>query len=308
MTTGSPHKALRQDKQLEQLHWSTTGLKRQKQLVAFAFDHRIQFANWAKQHNKGLAEIQKFKSMALEAALVFTDRRDDIGILVDDLMGQDALHAASSHPLWIGRPVEVSGAYPLEFEIGPDFGSAFAEWPANHTVKVLAPVRTDDTDTIQARHDEMLIRLFDACRKSGHPFLLEIVTENQGRDFAPEHVPELIERYYELGIYPDWWKLEPSSDPAYWQACGDVIRRYDPNIQGIIVLGKEASPEILGSCFGVARSEPLVNGFAVGRTIFANAAQRWFAGDISDDMARLQMTETFKSVLELWDTYAGNSQ
>ena len=308
LNTGSQHTALRQDRKLEQLHWSTTGLKRHKQLLAFAFDHRVQFADWAEACGKGIADIQKFKSLALEAVLPLAELRDDIGILVDELMGQDALHAAASHPLWIGRPVEVSGAYPLECEIGPDFGSALAEWPIHHTVKVLAPVRMDDTDDIMTYHDETLVRLFDACRKTGHPFLLEIITENQGRHFAPEQVSQLIERYYELGIYPDWWKLEPSSDATYWQGCADVIRRYDPHIQGIIVLGKEADPNTISACFDAAQAEPLVKGFAIGRTIFAGAAQSWLADEITDSEARTKMNDIFKSMLESWDSAKGNNK
>ena len=308
LNTGSPHKALRQDSKLEQLHWSTTGLKRHKQLLAFAFDHRSQFAGWAEAHGKGIDDIRRFKSLALKVALSCSDGRDDIGILVDEHMGVDALHAASDHPLWIGRPIEVSGAYPLEFELGPDLGTSLAEWPVNQTVKVLAPVRMDDAPEISAHHDEMLVRLFHACRKTAHPFLLEIITENQGRAFAAEQVPQLIAHYYELGIYPEWWKLEPSADPAYWQACADRVRAYDPNIQGIIILGKEASLDKLGASFQAARSEPLVKGFAIGRTIFADAAQRWLADKLSDDEATAQMSVLFKSIVDLWDSYEGNAK
>ena len=307
LTKGSSYKALRQDRHLEQLHWSTTRLKRYDQMLAFAFDHRSQFAGWAEKNGKDLKEIQTFKSIALEAALACRHGRDDIGILVDSTMGEEALYAASDHPLWIGRPVEMSGAYPLDLEIGPDLGTALAEWPANHTVKVLAPVRMDDTEAINKHHDDMLVRLFEACRNTSHPFLLEIITENQGRSFAPEQVPELIKRYYELGIYPDWWKLEPSSDAQYWQDCADMVQRYDKNTQGIIVLGKQAPSEVLGACFAAARTEPLVKGFAIGRTIFAAAAQSWLADKINDDEARTQMITAFQQVLELWDATEGKS-
>lgn len=301
LDVGSPHKALRHDKKLEQLHWSTTVMKHRPQLLAFAFDHRSQFTAWAEENGRSLADIRHFKGLAFAAAITVSADRDDIGILVDEHMGQDALYAAAEHPLWIGRPIEVSGAYPLDLNVGPDIGTALSQWPANHTVKVLAPVRMDDEPAIQAHHDALLVRLFDACRRTGHAFLLEIITEQQGRDFAPEQVPELIQHYYELGIYPDWWKIEPSEDAAYWQACADMVRGYDPHIQGLIVLGKDAPPSALARSFTAARKEPLVRGFAIGRTIFATTAQQWLAGKISDTMATKQMRDDFRAVIDLWD-------
>ena len=38
----------------------------------------------------------------------------------------------------------------------------------------------------------------------------------------------------------------------------------------------------LPRAFALAAKQPLVKGFAVGRTIFGNAARAWIAGDMSD--------------------------
>ena len=100
----------------------------------------------------------------------------------------------------------------------------------------------------------------------------------------------------------------PSSDATYWQGCADVIRRYDPHIQGIIVLGKEADLKTISACFDAAQAEPLVKGFAIGRTIFAGAAQSWLADEITDSEARTKMNDIFKSMLESWDSAKGNNK
>ena len=87
----------------------------------------------------------------------------------------------------------------------------------------------------------------------------------------------------------------------FWRRCGDIVRANDPHLQGIIVLGKEAEPDVLASVFENAKSEPLVKGFAVGRTIFAGAAQDWLNGRIDDDTAVANMTDLFAGLIDAWD-------
>ena len=58
---------------------------------------------------------------------------------------------------------------------------------------------------------------------------------------------------YDLGIRPDWWKLEPSEDPARWAAIQDTIRRYDPLCRGVLVLGLAADAQSLARRSGRRR-------------------------------------------------------
>ena len=57
---------------------------------------------------------------------------------------------------------------------------------------------------------------------------------------------------YDLGVKPDWWKLEPIADLSFWTGAGDIAREHDPHIQGIIVLGKDMPDEELGAVLGRA--------------------------------------------------------
>jgi 5-dehydro-2-deoxygluconokinase len=73
-------------------------------------------------------------------------------------------------------------------------------------------------------------------------------------------------------------------------------------LQGIIVLGKEMPDEQLARVLGVARGEQLVRGFAIGRTIFNDAAQQWFAGKIDDQTAQDMMLAVFERLIAAWDS------
>ena len=302
--TGSEEFALRKDRRLEQIHWATTRRRRHERLLAFAFDHRSQFVEMAAANGKTEADIDRFKLIALQAVTETAASHDGVGLLVDDRLGRSALHAASDHDIWIGRPIEQSGVFPMAFEEGPDLGSRLAEWPVNHCVKVLAPIRADDPAELTAYNEREIMRLADACRRTGHEFLFEIISGNNGKAAAPDQILSLMQRYYDLGVAPDWWKLEPVEDTGFWTAAGDIVRANDPHLQGIIVLGKEMPEEHLCRVLAIARTEPLVNGFAIGRTIFSQAAQAWFAGEIDDNAAQQMMTAVYGQLIDAWDNAA----
>lgn len=302
--TGSEEFALRKDRRLEQIHWATTRRRRHERLLAFAFDHRSQFVEMAAANGKTEADIDRFKLIALQAVTETAASHDGVGLLVDDRLGRSALHAASDHDIWIGRPIEQSGVFPMAFEEGPDLGSRLAEWPVNHCVKVLAPIRADDPAELTANNEREIMRLADACRRTGHEFLFEIISGNNGKAAAPDQILSLMQRYYDLGVAPDWWKLEPVEDTGFWTAAGDIVRAHDPHLQGIIVLGKEMPEDHLCRVLAIARTEPLVNGFAIGRTIFSQAAQAWFAGEIDDNAAQQMMTAVYGQLIDAWDNAA----
>jgi 5-dehydro-2-deoxygluconokinase len=112
---------------------------------------------------------------------------------------------------------------------------------------------------------------------------------------------EVIQRFYDLGIHPDWWKLEPMKTDAAWANACAAITRNDPHTRGIVVLGLEAPAAELAESFAVAARHDLVKGFAVGRTIFAEAARGWLGGAMSDEEAVADMAARYDSLCRIWD-------
>jgi hypothetical protein len=98
-----------------------------------------------------------------------------------------------------------------------------------------------------------------------------------------ETTAKIIERFYEIGVYPDWWKLEPQASSRAWENISAVIARNDPWCRGVVLLGLDAPEEELAKGFAAASAHGIVKGFAVGRTIFSSAAQRWLRGQLTDE-------------------------
>ena len=111
----------------------------------------------------------------------------------------------------------------------------------------------------------------------------------------------LIQRWYDIGVFPDWWKLEPMQSDAAWAATCDAINARDPHVQGIVVLGLGQSEAELASSFRLAAKYPLVKGFAVGRTIHANVGRDWIAGKLDDATAVATMAANYRRLVGYWD-------
>jgi 5-dehydro-2-deoxygluconokinase len=227
-------------------------------------------------------------------------------MLLDGTYGREALFRAADHPFWIGRPVEAPGSRPLEFEGGGSLAADLIEWPVGHTVKALCFYHPDDPDEMKARQERELLRVHDAARTLGRELLIEVITGRHGV-LGPDTVAAVLRRLYGLGIKPDWWKLEPQRDEAAWHAIGDVITTNDPYCRGIVLLGLEAPEDELEAAFAAAAGEPQVKGFAVGRTIFNDAARRWLKGEITDEAAIGDMAGRFQRLVDAWKRAAGHA-
>ncbi|WP_029076269.1 bifunctional 5-dehydro-2-deoxygluconokinase/5-dehydro-2-deoxyphosphogluconate aldolase [Kaistia adipata] len=298
---GSPHKALRKDAALNHLHWATTRRAQPAQLMALAIDHRAQLEAVADKLQAPREKIASLKALAVEAAARVAKGRPGFGMLLDTTYGQKAFPRAAEQGFWIGRPVEKPGSRPLDFDHLPDLGSHLAEWPIGHTVKCLCFYHPDDSDELKARQERELLRVADAARTAGRELLIEIIAGKHG-PLADDTVASILARLYALGIKPDWWKLEPQTSVAAWRAIEKVITENDPLCRGIVLLGLEAPEAELVTAFRAAAATPLVKGFAVGRTIFADAAENWLAGRIDDEAAVTDMANRFAALVAAWET------
>ncbi|GGB33575.1 5-dehydro-2-deoxygluconokinase [Roseibium aquae] len=302
---GVIRKDLRNDPELEQIHWSTTRAFAKggdwSTMRVFAFDHRIQLEQMADEIGAGHDRINAFKALCLDATMNVANGRPGYGLLCDSRLGRDALYKAAGTGLWIGHPVEWPASRPLELEpeIGPDFGG-LADWPAEHVVKVLCFYHPDDAEEMKARQEEVLKRLFAACRRNRLETLLEVIPSRVA-PVSDDTTAAVIERMYQIGLYPDWWKLEPMTSECAWAKACRTIERFDPYTRGIVVLGLEASEDALSESFRQAAKFDMVKGFAVGRTIFADAARKWLVGDITDAEAVSDMTNRFARLCRIWD-------
>jgi len=108
-----------------------------------------------------------------------------------------------------------------------------------------------------------------------------------------------MRRLYNIGIAPDWWKLEPMSE-SQWAGIDTLIAQRDPHCRGVVLLGLDASVETLSAGFAQARTSRSCRGFAVGRTIFREPSRLWLRNEIDDARLIAQVRNNFETLIRCW--------
>ncbi|MGB0824056.1 MAG: 2-deoxy-5-keto-D-gluconate 6-phosphate aldolase domain-containing protein, partial [Alphaproteobacteria bacterium] len=175
-------------------------------------------------------------------------------------------------------------------------------WPKGQVVKCLCYTHPDDGDAMWQEQRATLLELFTATRELGLELLLEFIPPAD----MPKDTTTLarsMTQAYEAGIFPDWWKLPaPEADnwEAEWDAWNKVIETHDPHCRGVLLLGLAAPRADVRASIARASEQPLCKGFAVGRTIFGEAAEAWFAGRVDDAGAKALMSAALDDLIAAW--------
>ncbi|UVC10411.1 5-dehydro-2-deoxygluconokinase [Rhizobium sp. TH2] len=300
LRNGSKFRALRKDENLNHIHWATNRRKEIPLLMALAIDHRSQLTDIADELKVSHSKINAFKRLAVAACARVSQGREGYGMLIDERFGREAFFdAAKKNLTWIGRPVELPGSRPLRFEFSQDVGSQLVEWPVDHCIKCLCFYHPDDPEHLKKEQQQKLRTLFEAARKVGRELLVEIIAGKHGK-LDDDTIARAVQELYDLGIKPDWWKLEPQHSAQAWKNIEAVIAENDEYCRGIVLLGLEAPAAELEKAFAATAVAPSVKGFAVGRTIFAHAAQQWLSGQMNDEAAIADMAGRFEELTKAW--------
>lgn len=281
------------------IHRATTRGDSNEDLFVLACDHRTQFVEIATRLGRSDDRLSEFKRIAVAAAANVRSRGTNAGIICDEQYGSEALFDAAKADLWFARPIEVAGAKPIEFVTGYDVGSGLIEWPKKQVVKCLCQFDLTDPEPLRGRQEEQLKRVYRACMRIGREFLLEIIPSGEYPNRGAV-VIDIIRHLYEIGVRPDWWKLEPFEQTGTWERITEVIAAKDPLCRGILILGLTSDSETLQHSFRAAASCDMVRGFAVGRAIVADPIEAWLSNEINDSEAQARIEATFVSLIEAW--------
>lgn len=292
------------DQRLNHLHRVTTRKQQWPELCVFAFDHRKQLLEMAQEVGADEARIATLKMLLLsaaQAAAAEAGLEGKSGILADTTYGQPALNAITGAGWWIGRPIELPGSRPLRLEHG-NIGTQLLGWPLEQVVKCLVFYHPQDSEALRCEQERLIADVYRGCCSSGHELLLEIILPEEAADKDERYYPATLERFYQLGIKPDWWKLPPLTT-ATWRQIDTLIERNDPHCRGALILGLDAPKDELKAGFAAAAQVPCVKGFAVGRTIFGQAARGWLAGTLDDAAMISQVKHNYLTLIAYWRQY-----
>ena len=268
-----------------------------------AIDHRWQWEEWCDTNRVARARIPEVKALAAEAFLAARESSDVIrrsgALLVDLTYGRTAFDTAQSAGAIVGTPAERAGAFPLEWTA--DFGTALP----GHFVKVLVRHRSDLAPAIVAAQRRQLRELQQWCADRKKPFVLEVLVapaHGEEAGFDSDGRPRLLAGYitdaYGDGVLPDYWKIEGMPSAAALRLVDDAIREKKGPRQ--LILGKGAGMDQVRQWFASAAGAPTAAGFAIGRTVYFDAAAGWLQGSLAREEAVARIRANYQSVIDAW--------
>ncbi|ANQ18498.1 bifunctional 5-dehydro-2-deoxygluconokinase/5-dehydro-2-deoxyphosphogluconate aldolase [Vibrio natriegens] len=289
------------DVELNHLHRVTTRKAPQwDELCVMAFDHRSQLEDMAREAGTDTARIKTLKKLIFKASQQVAQEANlagKAGLLCDSTFGQDVLNEVTGQGWWIGRPIELPGSRPLRLEHG-NIGSQLIDWPLEHVVKCLVFYSPEDELDIRTEQEELVQEVYQACCKSGHELLLEVILPAGVKKEDRLYI-QALERFYDLGIKPDWWKL-PALEADSWDTVSSVVTERDAFCRGVVILGLDAPQEELQKGFNATAGKEIVKGFAVGRTLFGEPSRQWLANSISDETLIENIKQNYHNLIALW--------
>ena len=301
---GSRNPVVDADHTLAHLHRVTVPRREWDDLCVMAFDHRSQFYELAVQAGADEARIKTLKRLLVRAVeQVERDRHIEghVGVLIDGGgYGSDALASATGRPTHQPRPVELPGSRPLRFDETRSVGSSLTHWPTEQVVKCLVHYHPDDPVDLRVEQEQRVLELWEATRASGNELLLEMIPPRAVTPAGTEDdaVLRTIARFYNLGVKPEWWKLTPLTADG-WTRLAALIAERDPYCRGAVILGLNQPLQYLVDSFRSA-TNPIVKGFMVGRTLWADASLNWFAGRIDDQALIDEVAGNFAQLVDAW--------
>lgn len=281
-----------------------------KPLYVLPFDHRATFAKKMFGKNS-IADLDFEEKEAIREfkMLIYKGFKDAVekliptdfaAILCDEEFGSEIIIDASHNGYLTLLPVEKSGQTEFDFQY-EDFSGHIQEFRPKF-VKALVRFNPADAEDLKQRQKEKLKKLSDYCHENNQLFLLEVLvipTEQQLKDVGtkqmfdlklrPNLAVEVIEDFQDFSIEPDVWKLEGFDQEGDYKEVIKAIKRDGRVNVNLVVLGRGGSVEDVERWLEVGEREEIfetggkvegVIGFAVGRTVFWEALEKFHKREI----------------------------
>lgn len=267
-----------------------------------AFDHRGVFARTV-FGTAGEPTPEQEAQMVLAKSVIYDGVRraaqlralpaGQAGVLVDELYGAPVARDAKADGIVLVMPVEAPDRALFAFAYG-DGWRAHVEAFEPDFAKVLVRYNADGDDEGNAVQAARLAELSSWLRETGRKLLFELIVPATDAQMTavdgdalryeleqrPASIVRAISELQAAGVEPDIWKLEgldAAEDAA--AAAAQARSGADRADVALTILGAGASDDRVDHWLRVAAATPGFIGFAIGRSIWADAVRAHLAGD-----------------------------
>ncbi len=274
-----------------------------KPLYILPFDHRATFATelFNVSSVRDLDPLQRhlikeFKMLiykGFKKALENGIPTDFAAILCDEEFGEEVLIDARQSGFLTILTTEKSGESVFKFQYPDSFEDHIEKIHPNFT-KVLIKYNPIDNKENKDSQKKNLKILSDYSHDKSFKFLLEVLViptndqllsaggnrEEFDKKQRASLTIEVISDLQEFGIEPDVWKLEGFENKEDYRSVIEAIKKNGREKVNLVILGRGAKEEKVEEWLKIGSQVPGVIGFAVGRTVFWDAIERFYKQEI----------------------------
>ena len=231
--------------------------------------------------------------------LASTILKPPIGIITDECPGNELVSIHIPQHAMLARSVESANEVPLKFASSRDLSYTLSKWPAQHVAKVSVSYHPDDKYVTRGEQESLLTSLYQACRDTHHALLIDITPPTNSLITAST-LGHIMQRFYDLGIYPDWWQFASPRDQRSWDSIQRVIEDNDPDCLGTFVQLPATSHEQLSIILEQAIRQPICKGVVLGKNMIQPILEQWLSQKIADHIFVEQVKPIFQQIINLW--------
>jgi myo-inositol catabolism protein IolC len=261
-----------------------------EKLYILAFDHRGSFEKMVGGDHDKVAGAKRLIWEGFQRAVEEGAPKEFSGILVDAQYGADIAREAKAGGYKLSMPVEKTGQKEFEFDYGEQFGEKIEEFDPDFS-KVLVRYNPEGDAELNERQTVKLRRLSEWLHQHHRKFLFELLVpaepgqldgvagseDRYDTELRPQLMMEAILQLQNGGVEPDIWKIEGIEDREACNEIAQLARRDGRDRVSCVVLGRGASDEKVDEWLRAAAGLEGYIGFAIGRSIFAEAVKAYAA-------------------------------
>ena len=236
------------------------------------------------------------------------------GLLIDEELGAEVARAAKAAGHLVALAVERSGQQVFELEYGDAFGEHIEAINPDF-VKVLVRWNPGDPQPVREEQGARLRQLSDWLHTNDRRLLFELLVPPTDADLAqvdgdrnrydvalrPALTLTAVEQLRSQQVEPDVWKIEGFERREDCVRLGRLIREGDGReLVTAVVLGRGADTTAVDRWLRAAAPVDGYHGFAIGRSIWADAVVSHLAGKLHRDDARTRIAAAFRRFIEVY--------
>jgi myo-inositol catabolism protein IolC len=306
-------------------------MNRAGDLYVLAFDHRRSLmtsffgvdAEPSPVDEQRARDLKRLIWLGLRRALP-TVPRDAAGALVDATYGESVAREARAAGLNVAVPIEASGR--AEFAFEREDWAAILDQIDPTWAKVLVRYNPGGDRAMNERQRAALVPVSEYLRGTGRGLMFELLVPPEAdqlasvagdlarydRELRPELMQRAIEELLASGVETDVWKIEGLDRRADCELVAGQARSGGRDHVRCVVLGRGRDVAAVDAWLRAAAGVPGFAGFAIGRSIWWDAARVYMASargrvaetanDAALDAATAAIAERY---LRFIDVYAG---